>query len=119
MNKKTYYKEQNEAAKNGSDLKSENAISAGEKIRIVAEGMYSEISISDLCSREGIDSDLYYQWCKDFLQNEKGKFVVDIEKEETSFNVYHFENENILLKYFVEELEVENNALKRRLSIAI
>lgn len=119
MNKKSNYKEQTEASKNGTELKSDKAISAGEKIRIVAEGMCSEISISDLCNREGIDSDLYYQWCKDFLQTEKGKFVVDIEKVENTFNVYHFENENILLKYFVEELKVENNALKRRLSSAI
>jgi transposase len=113
---KSNKKELKEVGKTGSELKSDKTISTGEKIRIVAEGMYSEISISDLCHREGIDSELYYQWCKNFLQNDKGRFVVDIKKEDTSFNVFHFENENILLKYFVEELKVENNALKRRLS---
>ena len=38
-----------------------------EKIRIVLEGLRGEQSISELCRREGIASNLYYRWSKDFL----------------------------------------------------
>ncbi len=39
-----------------------------EKIRIVLEGLRGEQSISELCRREGIASNLYYRWSKDFLE---------------------------------------------------
>ncbi len=39
-----------------------------EKIRIVLEGLRGEESIADLCRREGIASNLYYRWSKDFLE---------------------------------------------------
>jgi len=39
-----------------------------EKIRIVLEGLRGEQSISELCRREGIASNLYYRWTKDFLE---------------------------------------------------
>jgi transposase len=40
---------------------------AEEKIRIVLEGLKGETSIAELCRREGIVSNLYYRWSKDFL----------------------------------------------------
>jgi transposase len=39
-----------------------------EKVRIVLEGLRGEQSISELCRREGIASNLYYRWSKDFLE---------------------------------------------------
>ena len=42
-----------------------------EKIRIVLEGLRGEQSISELCRREGIASNLYYRWSKDFLEGGK------------------------------------------------
>jgi len=45
-----------------------------EKIRIVLEGLKGEVSIVELCRREGIVSNLYYRWSKDFL--EAGKLFV-------------------------------------------
>jgi transposase len=42
--------------------------STEEKIRIVLEGLRGEQSVSDLCRREGIASNLYYRWSKDFLE---------------------------------------------------
>ena len=41
---------------------------AEEKIRIVLEGLKGEASIAELCRREGIMSNLYYRWSKDFLE---------------------------------------------------
>ena len=38
-----------------------------EKVRIVIEGIRGEIPISVLCRREGIRSNVYYKWLKDFM----------------------------------------------------
>ena len=45
-----------------------------EKTRIVLEGLRGEQSISELCRRGGIASNLYYRWSKDFL--EAGLYLV-------------------------------------------
>ena len=38
---------------------------AEEKIRIVIEGLRGETSIAELCRKEGINANLYYNWsCK-------------------------------------------------------
>ena len=42
--------------------------SSEEKIRIVLEGLRGEESIAALCRREGIASNLYYRWSKEFLE---------------------------------------------------
>jgi transposase-like protein len=42
--------------------------SAEEKIRIVLDGLRGEISIAELCRREGIAEGLYYSWSKEFLE---------------------------------------------------
>ncbi len=36
-----------------------------EKVRIVIEGIRGEITITALCRREGIASNVYYKWLKD------------------------------------------------------
>ena len=40
---------------------------AEEKIRIVLEGFRREVTVSDLCRREGIKSHFYYAWTKEFM----------------------------------------------------
>ena len=42
--------------------------SAEEKIRIVLDGLRGEVSIAELCRREGIAESLYYSWSKEFLE---------------------------------------------------
>ena len=42
--------------------------SAEEKIRIVLEGLRGEDSIAELCRREGLASNVYYRWSKEFLE---------------------------------------------------
>jgi len=39
--------------------------SSEEKIRIVLEGLKGEQSIAELCRREGISPNLYYNWSKE------------------------------------------------------
>ncbi len=50
--------------------------SAEEKIRIVLEGLRGEDSIAVFCRREGINSNVYYRWPKEFL--EAGKKVYEV-----------------------------------------
>ena len=42
--------------------------SAEEKIRIVIEGLKGEMTIAELCRKEGISQSLYYKWSKEFLE---------------------------------------------------
>ena len=58
-----------------------------EKIRIVLEGLRGEESISELCRREGIASNLYYRWSKDFLEAGKKQLAGDTVREATSNEV--------------------------------
>ena len=46
---------------------------AEEKIRIVMEGIRAEVSVADLCRREGIHPTIYYKWLKDFMAAGKGE----------------------------------------------
>jgi transposase len=41
---------------------------AEEKIRILLEGIRAELSVAELCRREGIHPTVYYHWLKDFLE---------------------------------------------------
>ena len=45
--------------------------SAEEKIRIVLDGLRGEVTIAELCRREGIAESLYYSWSKEFLEADK------------------------------------------------
>ena len=49
--------------------------SAEEKIRIVLEGLRGEVSIAELCRKEGINQNLYYRWSKEFLEAGKKRLV--------------------------------------------
>src|SRR3954467_13597394 len=61
--------------------------SAEEKIRIVLEGLRGEVSIAELCRKEGINQNLYYRWSKEFLEAGKKRLAGDTAREETSDEV--------------------------------
>ena len=48
--------------------KTRRKFSSEEKIRIVLEGLRGEETIAELCRREGISPNLYYNWSKEFLE---------------------------------------------------
>jgi len=54
---------------------------AEEKIRIVLEGLRGEISVAELCRREGIAPTVYYRWSKDFLEAGKNGLVRDTRRD--------------------------------------
>jgi len=84
-----------------------------EKIRIVMEGIRAEVSVSDLCRREGIHPTVYYKWLKDFMEAGKGRLRSDAKREATSNEVQDLRQENERLKLLVADLSLENLALKK------
>ncbi len=44
--------------------KTRRQYSAEEKIRIVLDGLRGEMSIAELCRREGLAESMYYKWSK-------------------------------------------------------
>ena len=87
--------------------------SAEEKIRIVLEGLKGEVSITELCRREGIVSNLYYRWSKDFLEAGKKRLSGDTAREATSSEVVDLRSENDQLKQLVAEYQVENKDVSK------
>ena len=57
---------------------------AEEKIRIVLEGLRGEISVSEVCRREGIAPTMYYRWSKSFLDAGKNVLTLDTRRDATS-----------------------------------
>jgi transposase len=87
--------------------------SAEEKIRIVLEGLRGEDSIAELCRREGIPSNVYYRWSKDFLEAGKKRLSGDSAREATSDEVKGLRREAAALKEVVADLILENRLLKK------
>ena len=83
--------------------------SAEEKIRIVLEGLRGEDSIAELCRREGINSNVYYRWSKEFLEAGKKRLSGDTAREATSDEVRQLRSEATDLKETLAELLMENN----------
>jgi transposase len=72
--------------------------SAEEKIRIVLEGLRGELSISEICRREGIASSVYYKWSRAFLEAGKNGLTKDTLREASSDEVKRLRQENEQLK---------------------
>ena len=87
--------------------------SGEEKIRIVLEGLRGEDSIAELCRREGINSNIYYRWSKEFLEAGKKRLSGDTVREATSDEVKQLRTEATALKETLAELLMENRVLKK------
>jgi len=90
--------------------------SSEEKIRIVLDGLRGEYSIAELCRREGINSNLYYRWSKDFLEAGKRRLSGDTVREANTEEVVDLKQENEDLKQAVAELYLRNDWLKKSLT---
>jgi transposase len=96
--------------------KTRRKFSAEEKIRIVIEGLRGEESVAELCRREGIASNLYYRWSKDFLEAGKSRLLGDTQREANTSEVEELRKQNGDLKEVVAELTLKNRDLKKSLS---
>ena len=93
--------------------KTRRRYSTEEKIRIVLEGLKGEESISELCRREGISPNLYYNWSKEFLEAGKRRLSGNTKREATSGEVTDLRKENSQLKHLVADLSLNNVLLKK------
>lgn len=87
--------------------------SAEEKIRIVLAGMRGEDSIAELCRRENIHQNLYYNWSKEFLEAGKKRLAGDTQREANTGEVKELRRENGQLKEALAEEILENRLLKK------
>ena len=109
-------KQSSEAAVREIRRRARRRFSAEEKIRIVLEGLRGEVSVAELCRREGIASNLYYRWSKEFLEAGKKRLAGDTVREATSDEVKVLRSENRELKEVVAELTLKHRVLKKSLT---
>ncbi len=109
-------KQSTEAAVREIRRRARRRFSAEEKIRIVLEGLRGEMSVAELCRREGIASNLYYRWSKEFLEAGKKRLQGDTVREATSNEVKVLRSENRELKEVVAEMVLKNRVLKKSLT---
>lgn len=106
-------KQSSEAVVREIRRKNRRRFSAEEKIRIVLDGLRGEMSVAELCRREGIVANLYYRWSKDFLEAGKKRLAGDTVREANTVEVQELRKENDELKRIVAEIALHNRALKR------
>lgn len=84
-----------------------------EKIRIVLEGFRREVTVRELCRREGISPNIYYSWLKDFMEAGKSRLQRDTVRDATRHEVESLKRENARLKQLVGELSLDMYVLKK------
>ncbi len=53
------------------------------KIRIVLEGFRREVTVNELCRREGIKPNYFYSWTKEFMESDKERLSRDTTRDAT------------------------------------
>ena len=84
-----------------------------EKVRIVLEGFRREVTVNDLCRREGIKPYSYYSWTKEFMEAGKERLTRDSVRDATQHEVGQLKRENWELKELVAHLSLEAYRLKK------
>jgi len=86
---------------------------AEEKIRIVLDGMKRDISVSELCRREGVPSSAYYSWTKDFMEGGKAQLQRDTRRHADKSGVEKLKKENAALRDLVADKEITIRIFKK------
>ena len=84
-----------------------------EKIRIVLEGFRREVTVNDLCRREGIKPHSYYAWTKEFMEAGKERLARDSVRDATRQEIEQLKWESSELKQLVGELSLELHRVKK------
>ncbi|NOT70801.1 MAG: IS3 family transposase [Hyphomicrobium sp.] len=89
--------------------------SAEDKIRIVLDGLRGEVTIAELCRREGIAESLYYSWSKEFLETGERRLALasDTARSATTSEVKDLKRQALELKEVVAEQALELRLLKK------
>ena len=90
---------------------------AEEKIRIVLEGLRGEISVSELCRREGISPSIYYRWSKAFLEAGKNGLTHDTRRDATTEEVRQLKEDNSALKQALADAILDVQKFKKSLGM--
>ena len=113
MTKSNKYKDSAEKTVRDIRRRTRRHYSAEDKIRIVMEGLRGEDSIAELCRKEGINSNVYYRWSKEFLEAGKKRLAGDTVREATTDEVKTLRSEASALKEALAESVLENRLLKK------
>jgi transposase len=84
-----------------------------EKVRIVLEGFRREVTVNELCRREGIKPGAYYAWTKDFMEAGKERLTRDAVRDATRQEIDGLKRENADLKQLVADLSLDVYRLKK------
>ena len=84
-----------------------------DKIRIVLEGFRREVTVSNLCRREGIKPGVFYAWTKEFMEAGKERLTRDTVRDATRQEIEHLKRENYDLKQLVADLSLEVHRFKK------
>lgn len=84
-----------------------------EKIRIVLEGFRREVTVNELCRKEGIRPNSFYSWTKDFMEAGKERLSRDMTRDATRQEIESLKRDNADLKQMVAELSLELHRLKK------
>ena len=84
-----------------------------EKIRIVLEGFRREVTVSELCRREGIQPNSFYSWTKEFMEAGKERLSLDTVRDATRQEIDTLKRDNADLKQMVAELSLDLHRLKK------
>jgi transposase len=77
-----------------------------EKIRIVLEGFRREVTVNNLCRREGIKPHSYYAWTKEFMEAGKERLTRHTVRDATWQEIDQLKRENGELKHLVADLSL-------------
>ena len=78
------------------------------------DGFRREVTVNELCRREGIKPHSYYAWTKEFMDAGKDRCGRDAVRDATQQEVHQLKRENVELKQLVAELSLEGYRLKKR-----
>ena len=84
-----------------------------EKVRIVLEGFRRELTVNELCRREGIKPGAYYAWTKDFMEAGKERLTRDSVRDATRQEIDELKRDNADLKQLVADLSLDVHRLKK------
>jgi len=84
-----------------------------EKVRIVLEGFRREVTVNELCRREGIKPGAYYAWTKDFMEAGKERLTRDTVRDATRQEIDELKRESTDLKQLVADLSLDVYRLKK------
>ena len=87
--------------------------SAEEKFRIVLDGLEGEVTIAELCRREGIAESLYFRWSKEFLEAGNRRLAGDTVRSATTSEVKDLKRQTLELKeVFAEKVSNRGGSKK-------